>query len=165
MAPTVAEYLAATQLVQTVEAVDAEYLPAPQLTQVEAVVASTAAENLPATPLVQTVETVDAEYLLVTQLGVVVGRGGVGSGGVGRGGVMRSTAWRMVLAKGLYCSLPVGGNLLPIRKARSLIVPMRRSAGGPDRCLETNISLTKSLTRPSLSCDTKSAGLTQGKRL
>ena len=87
MAPTVAEYLAATQLVQTVEAVDAEYLPAPQLTQVEAVVARTAAENMPATQLVQTVETVDAEYLLVTQLGVVVGRGGVGRGGVGRGGV------------------------------------------------------------------------------
>jgi hypothetical protein len=39
-----------------------EYLPAPQLAQVEAAVAPTAAENLPASQLVQPVEAMDAEY-------------------------------------------------------------------------------------------------------
>ena len=61
VAPTAAEYLPATQLVQTVEAVDAEGVPAPQSTQVEAAVARTAAENLPATQLVQMVEAADTE--------------------------------------------------------------------------------------------------------
>jgi hypothetical protein len=42
-------------------AVAAEYLPATQSAQVEAVSAAVAEENLPATQLVQTGEAVDAE--------------------------------------------------------------------------------------------------------
>ena len=67
MAPTAAENLPTIQLVQTVEAFAAEYLPAPQSAQVEATVAPTAAENLPAIQLVQTVEAAAAEYLPAPQ--------------------------------------------------------------------------------------------------
>ena len=58
VAPTAFEYLPAVQLVQTVEASAAEYLPAPHAPQVEATLAPTASENLPAVQLVQTVDPV-----------------------------------------------------------------------------------------------------------
>ena len=67
VAPTAAENLPATQLVQTVEAFAAEYLPAPQSAQVEATLAPTTAENLPAAQSVQTVEAVPAAYFPAVQ--------------------------------------------------------------------------------------------------
>jgi len=63
----VIEFEFAVQLVQTVEASAAEYLPASQSAQVEATLAPTASENLPAAQSVQTVEASAAEYLPAPQ--------------------------------------------------------------------------------------------------
>jgi hypothetical protein len=63
----VIEFEFAVQLVQTLEAAAAEYLPAPQSAQVEATLAPTASENLPAVQLVQTLEASAAEYLPAPQ--------------------------------------------------------------------------------------------------
>jgi hypothetical protein len=54
--------------VQTDEAADDAYLPAPQSAQVAATLAATAAENLPASQLAQTDEAAAAEYLPASQL-------------------------------------------------------------------------------------------------
>jgi hypothetical protein len=63
----VVEFEFAVQLVQTLEAEAAEYLPAPQSAQVEATLAPTASENLPAVQLAQTVEASAAEYVPAPQ--------------------------------------------------------------------------------------------------
>jgi hypothetical protein len=55
-------------LVQTVAALAAEYVPAPQSAQVEDTTAPTAAENLPATQSVQTVAALASEYFPASQL-------------------------------------------------------------------------------------------------